>query len=103
MYISSLAESLNIQQSSFAPRREELKAFGGKLTNEQFKQSCDIKPSIKLTPPMEIVKHNVETDHTVIRRDSKQPTNNEPIRLERKKPLKNSQNTLEKTMGIFLS
>ena len=32
---------------------------------------------------------------------TKAPVTNEPIKLQRAKPLKNSQNTLEVTMGLF--
>ena len=107
MHINSLASKIGAE-TRFAPRREELKEFGGTLSLKDFQNKCGKKPTLKTTPPMEVVKQNIESDHTLVRCDSKpsiqqNEVKNEPIRLQRNKPLKNSQNTLEKTMGIFAS
>lgn len=107
MHINSLASKIGAD-TCFAPRREELKEFGGTLSSKDFQKKCGKKPGFKITPPMEVVKQNIENDNNIVLCDSKtslqdNEVRNEPIRLQRNKPLKNSQNTLEKTMGIFAS
>lgn len=106
MHINSLSKNIYgaNKPHCFAPRREELKVFGGSLTIEEFRKKSSKLPHLKLTPPMKVIKPEIETDYTLIRtKNANESINikNEPIRLERKKPLKNNQNTLEETMGIF--
>ena len=107
MHINSLAYKLyGTYVNDFAPRKEELTVFGGQLSIDDFRSSTKKHISIKTLPPMKVIKKNVENDFTLIRGHDNITTNinienNTNIKLERKKPLTNSQNTLESTMGVF--
>ena len=106
MCINSLANKVHgTMLNEFAPRKEELAVFGGKLSIDEFRKYTKKHISIKTIPPMKIVKHNIESDFTLIRGNTKNNSTidtESTVKLERKKPLNNSQNTLELTMGIFL-
>jgi len=105
MYINSLACNLyGSIINEFAPRKEELNVFGGRLTINEFRKSNRKHVSIKSFPPMKNIKNNIESDFTLIRGNLTTNKTNiiDNIKLERKKPLTNSQNTLESTMGIFI-
>ena len=101
-------ESTGTWKCQFAPRREQLKIFGGTLNIENFRKQSNSTPVPKLMPPMEPVtiifdKHenfslNKKQEDDIVKNT---PATNEPIKLQRAKPLKNSQNTLEVTMGLF--
>ena len=101
-------ESTGNTGCQFAPRREQLKIFGGNLSIKEFRIKSQDTPIPKLIPPMEHVTI-IFDKHENFSLNKKQKeelvTNahvtNEPIKLQRAKPLKNSQNTLEVTMGLF--
>ena len=104
-YINSLADKLyGTINNEFAPRKEELNVFGGRLTINEFRKTNRKHISVKSFPPMKNIKNNIESDFTLIRGNVINKNSNivDNIKLERKKPLTNSQNTLESTMGIFL-
>ena len=104
MHINSLSKLLyNSLNHPFAPRKIELEAFGGNLTINKFRKNASVLPHIKLPYPMKVIKPEIEIDYTLIRSKATNSINvqNEPIRLERKAPLKNHQHTLEETMGLF--
>jgi hypothetical protein len=104
MYINVLANNIHgTLINNFAPRKEELSIFGGNLSISEFRKHTKKHISIKTIPPMKVVKNNIESDFTLIRGHNKPQDINNNIKLERKKPLNNSQNTLESTMGIFLN
>ena len=105
-----LYETTGSIKCAFAPRREQLKMFGGCLSIEDFRQKATIIPVQKLIPPLEFVtfifdKHeNFSIKHS----DDDIKTNNhianEPIKLQRPGTnTKKSQNTLERTMGLFMN
>ena len=108
MCINSLANKVHgTMFNEFAPRKEELAVFGGNLSIDEFRKHTKKHISIKTIPPMKIVKNNIESDFTLIRGNNVNKNNNiidtdTTVKLERKKPLNNSQNTLELTMGIYL-
>jgi len=105
MLINSLSlKTHGTIENSFAPRKECLDCFGGNLSICDFRKLSSDTPSIKTVYPMKIIKSAIESDFTLIRGKTISETNNvvnDPIKLERNKPLRNNQNTLETTMGLF--
>ena len=90
----------------FAPRREQLKMFGGQMSIEEFRGSSMGTSTLKLIPPMEPVTVIFDKYENFSLKKNNESINqenvtNEPIKLQRAKPLTNSQNTLEVTMGLF--
>lgn len=101
-----------------APDRYALKAFGGTLTIEEFRNiSADNFPIVNL--PNEVYKIQTVGVKTVLHEAATIPkninesnssdkmsaiqnsnTHSEPLRLKRPKPLKRDQNNLESTLGI---
>ena len=101
-------ESTGKTGCQFAPRRGQLRIFGGNLRIEEFRKMSQDTPVPQLVPPMEPVtiifdKHENFSLHRKHEDEPVRhvPATNEPIKLQRAKPLKNSQNTLEVTMGLF--
>jgi hypothetical protein len=100
MYITSICRGGNNSYNniSFAPSKTNLKIFGGKMTIEEFR-----KGFTKHNNTISNIDTGVSNDihiQNCIQYQVKE-VKNEPVRLKRSKPLKNSQNTLENTMGIF--
>lgn len=94
-----------------APPRCTLKMFGGELGIDEFRSAGRDGKSIQLFPKnMVIISPNVvETENAGKQMRKETPCevnfqgasgNNEALRLKRNKPLKNSKNTLEKSMGF---
>ena len=92
---------------NFAPPKELLECFGGTMTIEQFR-----KNNKKFVVYEFLLKKNEERiieryeNFSVSQREQEQEQEqseiqNEPIKLKRKTPKVSSQNTLEKSMGIF--
>lgn len=96
---------------TYAPCREQLCVFGGDMTIGVFRNSATHKPITKTIPPVTIItptftRHeNFSTVTSHSENIASARVVNEPTKLHRSKPLKhkNSQNTLENTMGIFKS
>lgn len=93
-----------------APPRVALQMFGGPLSIEEFRNisgSCSIHPAPK---NMVVISPNlIESDMEIDKPQTYKEvnfqgvqTNNEPLRLKRNKPLKNSKHTLEKAMGLAI-
>ena len=70
---------------------------------ETFRKSFSQTPFMELEKPIEmsISTTNVKLEEKPTYDYKSTPVTNEPIKLKRSKPLKNSQNTLEMTMGLF--
>lgn len=100
-----------------APDRYALKAFGGTLSIEEFRNvSVDTFPVVTLpnesyriqtvgapkTVLQEVVATTKQRMDTIDKMAAIQNSNthNEPLRLKRPKPLKRDQNNLESTLGI---
>lgn len=90
---------------NFAPPRSLLKVFGGTMSIDEFKSN---------TSKFKLLSFPMKNEEQIVERyenlsvKSKQDTyqsysnvENEPIKLKRKTPKSSSQNTLEKTMGLF--
>ena len=106
MHINSLSMKLyNKVNNTFAPRKEQFNHFGGNITYNDVSKLCSAKISLKEVPPMVILNKSLNTNQCVVDQTHNIDVNSDIAlpRLERKKPLKNNQNTLEKTMGIFKS
>lgn len=96
----------NSKNIDFAPPKSILKCFGGTMTIEEFRAN---KSKFKvLNYPMKNEEHIVERYENFSIKTNENNTNqeyndiiNEPIKLKRKTPKPSSQNTLEKTMGLF--
>lgn len=100
--INGMYKSINKEQRlKFAPRRTELIAFGGTLTIEQFRQtfynSINMINVLPIRNENVYVKQDVTNEYKSIQNNSNEP----PPRLNRAKPVKSNQNTLELSMGIF--
>ena len=100
-------ETTGETRCKFAPRKEQLKIFGGDLDISQFRAESLNSAVIKYIPPMEHVTFIFDKHENFVLKkenDHLNSTNiqNEPIKLQRpsSKPIKNSQNTLEQTMGL---
>jgi len=91
----------------FAPMKEQLECFGGDISKEDFLKSTRIKPDKIYLQPMKPIKLIYETHSENIHTDIKEnynttvDTNTQQLKLKRKTPIKSSQHTLEKSMGIF--
>jgi len=97
---------------SMAPPREALKIFGGTMDIEEFRSDskavyeivfpplCNVSPCVEKNVNFAWVKQEAANKNFEIFQDQ-DSVSNEPIKLQRQQPLKNSQNTLEATMGIF--
>lgn len=105
-YISILAESTFGTKSTimFAPNKHNLAMFGGTMSIEEFRKNSKPLPS-GYTHSCETVVHTecAPVEKNVVASYNPTPVSNEPLKLQRNKPLKNTQNTLEKTMGLFAS
>lgn len=94
-----------------APPRVVLRAFGGTMTIDEFREMSGKPCAFRILPPKMIV------HHTAIEETSSKPrakpcnleesvsfkdvsAKNETLRLKRPKPLQGSKNTLERAMGI---
>jgi hypothetical protein len=87
---------------NFAPPKELLECFGGTMTIEQFRKNN--KKFVVYEFPMKNEERIIERyeNFSVSQREQEQSEiQNEPIKLKRKTPKVSSQNTLEKSMGIF--
>lgn len=94
----------------FAPMKEQLECFGGSISQEKFEKSARIKPDKLYLSPMKPIKLIYETHSENIHTDTKEhydnnahttDQNTQQLKLKRKTPIKSSQHTLEKSMGIF--
>lgn len=87
----------------FAPRRTDLIAFGGKLTIQEFRQTFHDSLDIINVLPIrnEYIFNNIKQEVAIEYKSISQSSNEAPPRLNRTKPLKSKQNTLEMSMGIF--
>jgi hypothetical protein len=108
----------NLARITKAPDRYALKAFGGTLTIEEFRNiSMDTCPIVTLpnetfrmqTVGTKTVLQDLSTSQTQLTSGQKNEkmsairnasTHNDPLRLKRPKPLKRDQNNLEATLGI---
>lgn len=103
--VSRLYSSLSgniARQVAFAPPRDRLKIFGGSLEIEEFRGTFTKTPYMdigSIEPKPQQVDHQTKERQPYEYRSA--PVTNEPIKLKRSKPLKNSQNTLEASMGLF--
>ena len=91
----------------YAPPRSELNVFGGHLNIKEFRKN-NKKISYKVYEyPVVIENKNIEkfenftSNSTQFQENDEIEIANEPIKLKRKTSIKSSQNTLEKSMGIF--
>tara|TARA_B100001996_G_scaffold298331_1_gene238693 strand:- start:757 stop:1125 length:369 start_codon:yes stop_codon:yes gene_type:complete len=82
---------------NFSPYRCELKAFGGSLSIEQFRQNSSKSLPWIFFPPVEHIEHLVDSNETFSVRSSHKES---ASKLQRSKPLKHSQNTLDSFMGL---
>ena len=89
----------------FAPPKRMLSIFGGNMDIHTFRSSFSQTPHMELVNPIEaqIPARDMNVDEKPSYDYKSAPVSNEPIKLKRSKPLKNSQNTLENTMGLFRS
>tara|TARA_B100001093_G_scaffold495868_1_gene540840 strand:- start:21052 stop:21498 length:447 start_codon:yes stop_codon:yes gene_type:complete len=105
--ISQLNYALNGDTKCyFAPQKRTLLIFGGTKSIDEFRKDFFSAPHMELEFPLEDKEESIlesVNDSGVISEYKPKPVVNEPIKLKRVKPLKNSQNTLEQTMGIFKS
>lgn len=105
MLVSRLYSSLSgdvAGQVAFAPPRDRLRIFGGSLGIEEFRSTFTKTPYMDIgatAPEPQQADQQVKERQPYEYRSA--PVTNEPIKLKRSKPLKNSQNTLEASMGLF--
>ena len=98
-----------------APPRVTLKAFGGKLSIEEFRAASGQGIQYCVLPPRMILhEHAIQETHLANNKPKRQAapdlsavvsfkdvtTVNEPLRLKRPKPLQNNRNLMQRTMGI---
>ena len=100
MYISMLfKENKNINSVKFAHSRTKLKEYGGHLSIEEFREGFAKTNNSNVDNTATDSLNDINIQSCI----QYQPNvvKNQPVKLKRSKPLKNSQNTLENTMGIF--
>lgn len=89
----------------FAPQKTDLDIFGGKMNIEEFRKGFGSAPVIDNMCPVESTcvpdEQCADSYQKQLSTYKPTPVNNDPIKLQRSKPLKNSQYTLENTMGLF--
>lgn len=104
-FIGMLAEKVmkSKSQINFAPNKFMLKRFGGPLTIEEFRKNAkDIPYGYDDSFMRNNTTATINTsDSSIVSSYNPVPVSNEPLKLQRSKPLKNKQNTLEMTMGLF--
>ena len=94
----------NKNNIEFAPPKELLECFGGTMSIDQFRKNN--KKFVVYEFPMKNEERIIERYENFSVSQSEQEQEqieiqNEPIKLKRKTPKVSSQNTLEKSMGIF--
>ena len=113
MYKRMFGFDKNFARITMAPPKTSLKVFGGYLSIKDFRKCETEKRIIKeMIPPFVPIKGKFEDSsytekHSVVHQKEMKQTitvnENQTLKLQRVKPLKNNKGTLEHTMGLMIS
>lgn len=96
-----------IQELRCAPKRWQLKVFGGTMTIEEFRGEGDEpllhRPKIHVQEEkvsVDVVRTTVSTENRLLKTIQDSNTQNEQLKLKRTKPLKRTESALEKSLNL---